>query len=600
MAKLRMRTKFLLSMLLISAGLTSTSLLVVQHSLQKQTRKNIESDLQNSVGTFKTFQQERELTLTRSAELLADLPILRALMTAPDAATIQDASDRLWQTAGSDLFVLIDRAGRVVALHTSSPGFTTEMAKASFAKTFNHDAAEHWWFGGHHLYEVFLKPIYFGPAAEDRQLGFLIVGYEIDERVASQVSRIASSQVVFYYADDIVRSTLPLLQESELVRQSSHPGSSAAPEDLRLGDEQFLSESIELAGTGSPSVRLSVLKSYDEATAFLDRLNRLLLALGLAAVALGSALVFLISDTFTRPLGKLVAGVRALEHGDFTYRLEEHGSDEVAELTGAFNRMRGSLLQTQRELLDSERLATIGRMASSISHDLRHSLAAIVANAEFLCESRLSGDQREELYQEIRIAVNQMTDLIDSLLEFSRTRESLRRTQGNLRESAEHAIQTFRSHPERHNVNITVVQTGAVTGWFDARKMERVFYNLLLNAFESLPPEAGAIQVKIDQSDNQVQVRVVDNGRGIAQSVRETLFDPFVSIGKENGTGLGLTIVQKIVQDHGGEVVVESSSPAGTTFKIDLPMNSPSAAQAAERGRTSAASLTQSNWPPTE
>ena len=121
------------------------------------------------------------------------------------------------------------------------------MAKASFAKTFNHDAAEHWWFGGHHLYEVFLKPIYFGPAAEDRQLGFLIVGYEIDERVASQVSRIASSQVVFYYADDIVRSTLPLLQESELVRQSSHPGSSAAPEDLRLGDEQFLSESIELA-----------------------------------------------------------------------------------------------------------------------------------------------------------------------------------------------------------------------------------------------------------------------------------------------------------------------------------------------------------------
>jgi signal transduction histidine kinase len=600
MAKLRMRTKFLLSMLLISAGLTSTSLLVVQHSLQKQTRKNIESDLQNSVGTFKNFQQERELTLTRSAELLADLPILRALMTAPDAATIQDASDRLWQTAGSDLFVLIDRAGRVVALHTSSPGFTTEMAKASFAKTFNHDAAEHWWFGGHHLYEVFLKPIYFGPAAEDRQLGFLIVGYEIDERVASQVSRIASSQVVFYYADDIVRSTLPLLQESELVRQSSHPGSSAAPEDLRLGDEQFLSESIELAGTGSPSVRLSVLKSYDEATAFLDRLNRLLLALGLAAVALGSALVFLISDTFTRPLGKLVAGVRALEHGDFTYRLEEHGSDEVAELTGAFNRMRGSLLQTQRELLDSERLATIGRMASSISHDLRHSLAAIVANAEFLCESRLSGDQREELYQEIRIAVNQMTDLIDSLLEFSRTRESLRRTQGNLRESAEHAIQTFRSHPERHNVNITVVQTGAVTGWFDARKMERVFYNLLLNAFESLPPEAGAIQVKIDQSDNQVQVRVVDNGRGIAQSVRETLFDPFVSIGKENGTGLGLTIVQKIVQDHGGEVVVESSSPAGTTFKIDLPMNSPSAAQAAERGRTSAASLTQSNWPPTE
>ena len=598
MVKLRMRTKFLLSMLLISAGLTSTSLLLLQHSLQKQTRKNIEADLQNSVSTFKNFQQERELTLTRSAELLADLPIVRALMTAPDAATIQDASDRLWQTAGSDLFVLTDRTGRVVALHTASPGFTSEMAQTSFAGTLKQDAPEHWWFGGGHLYEVFPKPIYFGPAAEDRLLGFLVVGYEINERVASQVSRIANSQVVFYYGNEVVRSTLSPLQENELVRQAGQASSTSSPEDVRLGDEQFLSASIQLAGAGAPSVRLSVLKSYDQATAYLDRLNRLLLALGLAAVALGSALVFLISDTFTRPLGKLVAGVRALEHGDFTYRLEEHGSDEVAELTRAFNRMRSSLLQTQRELLDSERLATIGRMASSISHDLRHSLAAIVANAEFLCESRLSSDQREELYQEIRVAVNQMTDLIDSLLEFSRTRESLRRTPGNLRDSMEHAVQAFRSHPEHHNVAINIIQEGKVTGWFDARKMERVFYNLLLNAFESLPPDSGVIQVKLGQTGEQAEVRILDNGRGIAESVRQTLFEPFVSTGKENGTGLGLTVVQKIVQDHGGDVIVESTSPAGTTFKITLPLNSQSAADVAERTKPSAAGMTQTNWPP--
>jgi signal transduction histidine kinase len=595
MVKLRMRTKFLLSMLLISAGLTSTSLLVVQHSLQKQTRKNIEADLQTSVSTFKNFQQERELTLTRSAELLADLPILRALMTAPDAATIQDASDRLWQTAGSDLFVLTDRTGRVVALHTSSPGLSAEMAQTLFAGTAKQDAPEHWWFGGHHLYEVFLKPIYFGPAAEDRLLGFLVVGYEIDERVASQVSRIANSQVVFYYGNDVVRSTLSPLQEDELSKQARQASSPATPEDVRLGDEQFLSASIQLAGPGAMSVRLSVLKSYDQATAFLDHLNRLLLALGLAAVALGSALVFLLSDTFTRPLGKLVAGVRALEHGDFTYRLEEHGNDEVAELTRAFDRMRSSLLQTQRELLDSERLATIGRMASSISHDLRHSLAAIVANAEFLCESRLSGDQREELYQEIRIAVNQMTDLIDSLLEFSRTRESLRRAHGNLRDSMEHAIQAFRSHPERHNVRVNVTQAGNITGLFDGRKMERVFYNLLLNAFESLPPDAGLIEVRLSQSGEQAEVRIVDNGRGIAESVRETLFEPFVSIGKENGTGLGLTVVQKIVQDHGGDVMVESTSTAGTTFKIILPLNLQASGDVSEHTRNSA---TQTNWPP--
>ena len=90
--------------------------------------------------------------------------------------------------------------------------------------------------------------------------------------------------------------------------------------------------------------------------------------------------MFLISHTITRPLQNLVEGVRALEKGDYDYPLDRRGGDEVAEVTRAFDRMRDSLLKTQQELLEAERLATIGRMASSISHDLRHSLAAIVAS----------------------------------------------------------------------------------------------------------------------------------------------------------------------------------------------------------------------------
>src|SRR5256714_8377811 len=467
MVKLRMRTKFLLSMLLISAGLTCTSLLLVRRSVQSQVKRGIFADLHNSVGTFQNFQRERELTLTHSAELMADLPDLRALMTTRHEATIQDAADHLWRLAGSDLFVLADRSGKVVALHTASPGLSHDMAQESLSASLNQEGPQHWWFGGQHLYEVFLKPIYFGPATENRLLGFLVVGYEIDDRVASQVSRIAASQVAFYYGDSIVRSTLTPFQESELARHSalrSTPGVSE-PLEVQLGDESFLSTSVELARRETPSVRLSVLKSYDQATAFLDRLNRLLLALGLAAVVGGSILVFLISHTFTRPLGTLVNGVRALEKGDFTYVLDVHGGDEVAEVTGAFKRMRDSLLKTQQKLLDAERLATIGRMASSISHDLRHSLAAIVANAEFLCESRLSSDQREELYGEVRIAVNQMTDLIDSILALSRAPDSLRPSYGSVRDSVEHVVQAIRSHPEFHRVQIAISEQGNSIGW---------------------------------------------------------------------------------------------------------------------------------------
>lgn len=571
--KLRLRTKFLLSTLLVSATLTCTSLLVVRRTVQEQFRRDILAGLHDSVSTFNSFQREREITLGRSADLLADMPILRALMTTQDEATIRDGSAPLWRLAGSPLFALAGPTGSVVALHTSSPGFTRDMAQRSLVSSLNEEGPVHWWYGAHHLYQVFLKPIYFGTEAEGHLLGFLIVGHEIDDTLSAQVSRIAASQVAFSYGSTIVRSTLTPSQEAELsrLRPIQTLFTSATLEETQLGDERFLIASLDLSPK-SPPVRLTVLKSYDKATAFLDSLNRLLVGLGLLAVIGGSGLVFLVSHTFTRPLGSLVAGVRALEKGDFTYELDPRGGDEAAELTGAFMRMRESLQRTQQKLLETERLATIGRMASSISHDLRHSLAAIVANAEFLCDGKLSSDQREELYQEVRTAVNQMTELIDSLLEFSRTREALHPSYGNVKSAVERVVQSVRLHPEHQHVQIVVEQRGNSTGWFDQRKLERVVFNLVLNACEAVPRPNGQVHIGLQEVAGGMELRVTDNGRGVPEAVRGRLFEPFVSCGKENGTGLGLTVVQKIVQDHGGDVVLEKTSENGTVFKLFLPL----------------------------
>jgi signal transduction histidine kinase len=576
MVRIRLRTKFLLSMVLITTGLTSLSLLIVRQSVQSEAKEEIFSDLRNSVVTFQSFQHEKELTLSHSADLLADLPILRALMTTNHGATIQDGSAPVWQLTGSDLFVLADRSGKVVALHTRTPGFTREMAEESLASSSDHQ--DHWWQGAQRLYEVFRKPIYFGPAAEGKLLGFLIIGYEIDDHVASQTGRVASSEVVFRYGDNIVTSTLSPATVAELERQKLPGAGASQAASLQLGNERFLGTTLELAPQGSPRVRLTVLKSYDQATAFLQKINRLLLALGLIAVGLGSALVFFISRAFTRPLSSLLAGVSALEQGDFTYALDSQGGDEVAELARAFDRMRESLAKTQQNLIESERLATIGRMASSISHDLRHSLAAIVANAEFLCESHLSSTQREELYDEVRMAVGRMTELIDSLLEFSRTTALLRPTYGSLMRSMERAIAAVKSNPEFHELAIDVHHAGNIEGWFDHRKLERAFFNLLLNACESANARPAKVAVEISEVPKGIEIRVIDNGRGIPNSIRESLFEPFVSHGKENGTGLGLTVVQKIVQDHGGDVTVAQTSPEGTVFRITLPRPAPAGA----------------------
>jgi signal transduction histidine kinase len=572
----RLRTRFLLSMVLITAGLTALSLLVVRHSVQNHVRQGIAQDLQNSVTTFQNFQHDREVMLTHSAELVANLPIMRSIMTASDPATIQDASKDVWPLTGSDLLVLADRNGKVVALHTKSPGFAPEAAQKYFEQSLNEEDSSHWWFGSHHLYQAFMQPVYFGSKTEGSLLGFLIIGYEIDDRLAREVSKISASQVAFSYGDEIVASTLTIPQsQGANVRALAAVSSQTGPRDIELSKENFVATSLDLSGQQQTPVRLTVLGSYDQAAKFLGNLNRLLLLLGLTAVLVGSGLVFVISHTFTRPLASLVEGVRALEHGDFYHPLDARGSDEVAELTWAFDRMRASLLKTQQALLESEQLATIGRMASSISHDLRHALAAVVANSEFLCDGHLTSAQREELYQEVRSGVNQMTDLIDSLLEFARTRESMNPTYSSLVESVQRAMQAVRLHPRHQGTLIEVHSDFQSLAWFDPRKLERALYNLLLNACEAAPSSEGRVDVTIGMAGASVTIDVSDNGPGIAEPIRDKLFHPFVSFGKANGTGLGLTVVQKIVQDHGGTVLMERTADARTVFRITLPGSDP-------------------------
>lgn len=573
MVKVRLRTKFLLSLLLVSIALTGGSLLVVRQSVNSEVRAEIAADLRGSVLAFRGFQQQREVALSHSAELLANLPSLKALMTTEHAATIQDASADFWKLGGSDLFVLGDRSGKVVALHASAPDFTAAMAQESLQRFRQSGEPRDWWFGAGHLYEVFLRPIYFGPPANNSVLGVMAVGYEIDGHLAKEISQISASQVAFTYGPIIVVSTLSREQEAELDRQMT-PRNGMDPRDVELGKERYLATSLEMTSTTrDPSgVRLNVLKSYDEATGFLTGLYRLLTGLGLFAVLCEGLLVFLISRRFTQPLEKLVSGVRALEKGDFVYPLEPRGSDEVAEVTAAFKRMRVNLQKTQQKLLEAERLATIGQMASSISHDLRHQLTAIVANSEFLSEQKLDLTQRADLYNEIRLAVGQMTDLIDSLLEFSRTREALSPTFSSVEEVVKHAIQSIRANHGFHSVGITLSCEGATDCWCDAKKLERAVYNLLLNAGQAVSPQSGTIEVSVRGREDHLEIDVADNGPGVPGAIRERLFEPFVSYGKENGTGLGLTIVQKIAQDHGGNVTVLRAAKGNTVFRLTIPL----------------------------
>jgi signal transduction histidine kinase len=573
MARLRIRTQLVIATVLIICGLTGSLLLIIQHAIGVEIRKEIREGTQASVHAFETVQRQRELQLSRAAAMLADLPTLEALMTTDDPLTIQDGSAQYAKLAGSDLLVLAKPDRRVVAMHVAQPGWSTEAAQKALERSMNQGGDASWWYESGRLYWVFSQPIFAGAGNNSRMLGSLAIGYQVDAALAEQLAAVAGNQIALETDGTVIASTLPGQDAAELQRRIQHgiPSRESESRIIQLHTDQYAFSTVLLHGDAPSPVRCYVLMSLTPVNDFMRRLNRTIFLLGISAIVAGALLFGFVARTITSPLDNLVAGVQALSAGNFTYSIVPRGSSEVAELSTAFAHMRGQLLSSQRQKIETERIAALGRAASSISHDLRHYLAAVVANAEFLYEAEELKLNRNEIYEEIKTAANQMTDLIDSLRELSSQRPAIIPEPGDLAPVIRRGIDAVRAREAYRTAEIILDGESDLHGVFDSRKMERVFFNLILNACETGGDAPTIVSVNARTVGEDFEIRIADNGSGIAPLIRETLFDAFVSFGKPNGTGVGLAIVAKIVQDHGGTVAVEHTSESGTVMLVRLP-----------------------------
>jgi signal transduction histidine kinase len=570
---IRMRTTLLICLVSISFGVISLTLAIVHNVLQKQVRRDISADLERSISTLRNIQAQRQQMLTREVSLLAALPVLKSLMTTSDERTIRDGAAEFYELSGGDLFGLADENGKLVAIYDQ--GASRDPAEVSQSLIpHGADAAQPAYLiikGS--LYEVAVKPLYFGAAPAGTRLGYVLLGYSVDRRLAEEVSQATSAEVIFYANRAIVATTLEDRYKAQSGKRTEEFLSSGTQEgDTSIGGERFIHAAVLLSGTSEPRVQLVVLKSYDQASRYVTQLNRVLIALGAILLVLSGGLAVYLSMTITRPLDRLVAGARALGAGNFEYQLQRAGAREIRELGEAFDRMRCKLRSAREELVAAERLATIGQMASSISHDLRHYLSAVYANAEFLGYDSIGPEERLELLSEVRQGVRGMTDLIDSLLLFSRTGESLQLSYESLPFLAERAIAMVRAHPETHSVHFVLEPMPQIEGWLDARKLERAMYNLILNGSQAARQgsEDPEIRVALTEKDESISFSITDNGPGVPEAIRESLFQPFVSVGKPSGIGLGLTLAQKIAQEHGGTVTLEESRAGHTAFQFSI------------------------------
>ena len=223
-------------------------------------------------------------------------------------------------------------------------------------------------------------------------------------------------------------------------------------------------------------------------------------------------------------------------------------------------------------LIEAERLSAIGIMACSIFHEMRLSLSAIYANAEFLERRDICASVRADLLLEIQEAVLATTERIDSLLEFGSSGRNNPLIPEYVSLVLEKAIAAVKSHPDGRNVSISVGKGPPVEAEIDARNLESAMYNLLLNACQAATrsTQMPEVEVHLTEVDEQIYVTILDNGPGIPASIRRTLFDPFVTAGKPTGTGLGLTLARRIAEEHGGSVCLVESNPGRTVFSLSL------------------------------
>jgi signal transduction histidine kinase/CheY-like chemotaxis protein len=604
-----LRTKFLLSLLAITASLTAATLWVVSYSVEKRVRESFRDELHNSVKTYETFEQQREAALVHSAQMLANLPNVRALMSTEDFATIQDESASIWELSGGDLLVLANRSGEIVSLQTWAKDFSRDQAQESLKRSLQRGESRNWWFGGGHLYEVWLQPIYFGEAKQNNVKGLLAVGYEINESKARDFSRVVSSEVIFQCGQQVVASTLPAVGDGSVAKLSESIGGASEgdmPGELDYGKEHYLATTVRLSPAGELPVTLSVLKSLDKATVFLSRLNRILLGLGMLSVVAGGVLVFLISHTFTKPLSNLVAGVHALEGGNFDYPLELGRGDEVGEVTGAFDRMRRNLQKTQEEqeqlevrLRQAHKMEAVGRLAGGVAHDFNNLLTVIRGNSDLLRERGNADTAQLRYLEQIQKAADRAVSMTRQLLAFSR----MQVLQPQVLDLNTTISEMSKMIPRLIGENIEfsfLPEPNLARVLADPSQVEQVFLNLAVNARDAMP-DGGKLLVQTRNMTigatearqrppmspgEYVLLSVADSGQGMSAETRAHIFEPFFTtkeVGK--GTGLGLATVYGVVKQSGGFIWVKSAVGKGTTFEIYLPRTEKRATGPEESGK---------------
>lgn len=307
------------------------------------------------------------------------------------------------------------------------------------------------------------------------------------------------------------------------------------------------------------------------------------LLVGMSGIAVMLILVFFFSTRAVRPLKELS---RQADHiaktKDFTLRFKHKGRDEVARLADAFSNMIeeikrhiSKIREMEEEVRRADRLSALGELSAGMAHEIKNPLGVVKSSADILKERHRKDTQEGHLVGVISEEASRLEGILDAFLQFARPKPpDIRPCQ--LNEVLERSIKLLEPEIKKLDITLEKELDGSLPLLqVDGDQLHQVFVNILINAIHAMP-EGGRLivgsRLKLQSPEvDVVEITFSDTGSGIADGQRDKIFNPFFTT-KEKGTGLGLAICHRIIDAHGGRIKVEEGIPAGTIFRIYLPM----------------------------